>query len=230
MSSIISFSLFGSNPLYTHGMIKNAELAPSVYPGWKVVCYAAPDVPKVVTATLKKIGVELRGPVDGIADAVFWRFCVMDDAERFIVRDADSRLCLREALAVGAWIDGGLDWHVMRDHPHHWLPMGAGMWGAKGGLIKPSMREAIIKSKLCARPYIWKTSYGLDQAFLAQRVWPGAKKSCLQHDSCSRALWPEAKPFPGGINGDRFVGEVVGTDDLPHPEHWMMRVNERYAE
>jgi len=34
MKKIISFSLWGDNPIYTQGAIRNAELAKEVYPDW----------------------------------------------------------------------------------------------------------------------------------------------------------------------------------------------------
>ena len=34
MKKVISFSLWGDNPKYTIGAIKNAELIDTIYPGW----------------------------------------------------------------------------------------------------------------------------------------------------------------------------------------------------
>lgn len=227
----ISYCLFGSAPIYLQGALKNVELARTIYPGWKVVIYCAESVPKAVWMKLGKAGAEVRGPVEGVFNEMFWRFCVADDAqfERFIIRDCDSRLSRREALAVQEWIDSGLNWHSMRDHPHHWLPMGGGLFGGKTGLVKPSMKEAIIASKLAQRPYKREDGYSLDQTFLSHHVWPWAKASCLQHDSCNRTSYPEAKAFPTGMDGDRFVGEVVDERETPHPLHWQMRCNWKYA-
>ena len=230
MTNAISFSLFGSTSLYTHGMIRNAELAPSVYPGWKVIVYASATVPEVVTTKLEKLGAEIRGAVKGVENEMFWRFCAVgdDQFERVIIRDADSRLNKRESAAVGHWIESGLDWHVMRDHPNHWLPISGGMWGVKTGVV--DMKELIIKSGLASRTYDFKSGYSLDQTFLSTVIWPIARKSCLQHDSCNRHVYPEAQPFPNGMNSDRFVGEIFETDDKPRVENWMMRCNWKYAE
>jgi len=40
MKKIISFSLWGDNPVYTQGAIRNAELAKEIYPDWG---YGNPD-------------------------------------------------------------------------------------------------------------------------------------------------------------------------------------------
>ena len=45
-------------------------------------------------------------------------------------RDLDSRLSFREKMAVDEWVESGLRFHVMRDHPSHSMwPMSGGMWG-----------------------------------------------------------------------------------------------------
>ena len=52
-----------------------------------------------------------------------------------IVRDTDSRLGIREKLAVDEWLDSGKKLHIMRDHPYHRVPMLGGMWGCRPVLM-----------------------------------------------------------------------------------------------
>jgi hypothetical protein len=227
----IAFSLFGTSNLYVNGMIRNAELAKTVYPGWKVVVYADTDVSKVALHKLSKLGVDLRKPIASIPNQMFWRFCIADDpkVERFIVRDSDSRINRREAAAVTEWIDSDLNIHTLRDHPHHWLPIGGGMWGAKTGIFKPSMESLITASSLATNKYTRAKCYSLDQTFLSFQVWSAHKNSCLQHDSCNRHIYPDARDYPTGTDSDRFVGEVFDETDTPHPTQWIQRSNMRYA-
>lgn len=214
--------------MYCQGAIRNAELMKDIYPSWKMVCFCADDVPRATTAKLRQLGVDVRGPVAGIANRMFDRFTIADDAAftHFLIRDCDSRISAREARAVSDWLDSDLDFHSLSDHPAHWLGLGGGLWGAKQGAF-PSITLAIINSKLADRAYERKDGYGADQAFLARFVWPVAKKGVLRHDSCCRHLYPEAKPFPDGcrFGSERFVGEIVGADDKPHSTHWQMRAN-----
>lgn len=35
----VSFSLWGDNPIYNVGIIKNAELMETIYPGWKMIVF-----------------------------------------------------------------------------------------------------------------------------------------------------------------------------------------------
>ena len=42
---VISYGLYGKSPRYTIGVLRNAQLAPVVYPGWKVHRNPAPLLP-----------------------------------------------------------------------------------------------------------------------------------------------------------------------------------------
>ena len=50
-----------------------------------------------------------------------WRFETIDDpdVEINMSRDTDTRILLREKLAVDEWLASGKTFHIMRDHPHH---------------------------------------------------------------------------------------------------------------
>ena len=40
-----------------------------------------------------------------------------DTVDRYIIRDVDSRLNIRERFAVEEWINSDKQFHLMRDHP-----------------------------------------------------------------------------------------------------------------
>ena len=44
MTRIISFSLWGTDPKYTIGAVRNAELAKTIYSGWVCRFYTGEDV------------------------------------------------------------------------------------------------------------------------------------------------------------------------------------------
>ena len=50
---VVSYSLWGDNPKYTIGAIRNAELVKSLYPGWKARFYTGSSVPKEITNELR---------------------------------------------------------------------------------------------------------------------------------------------------------------------------------
>jgi hypothetical protein len=86
-------SLYGSLPSYNEGVVKNAELAIDLYPGWTLRVYVDETVPRDTIVRLSRRPVEI---VNVTAESLgprygrFWRFWVAGDAnlDRFIVRDA----------------------------------------------------------------------------------------------------------------------------------------------
>lgn len=228
MSNFISFSLFGTHPMYLHGMIRNAQLAREVYPGWKVVCYCDIDVPSKLIDQLRALKVDVRAGDPDVKNQMFWRLLIAEEPTmtRFIVRDCDSRLSVRERSAVDDWIHSELQFHVMGDHIHHWLPVGGGLFGAVKGALKP-IKEMIVRSGLAKVPYRRENGYNLDQIFLANYVLPQVSGRVLRHDSCCRKLYPWAKPFPNGchFNDMSFVGEIIDEREQPNWHHRQQRVN-----
>ena len=51
---VISFSLWGDNPIYTVGAIRNAELAETIYPGWECWFFVGTSVPSSVVKDLEE--------------------------------------------------------------------------------------------------------------------------------------------------------------------------------
>lgn len=146
-SKVISFSLWGTDPLYVEGAIRNADLAAVIYPEWTCYYYCNSCVPKEIIDRLKnkpntKV-IELAD--EGGTFSALNRFLVVeeDGVEYAIFRDADSRLSIREKLAVDEWISCGSDIHSMRDHPYHGWFIQAGMFGLKAEIFKGKMKTAI---------------------------------------------------------------------------------------
>src|SRR6185295_8489516 len=98
-------SLWGTRELYLQGALCNARLAPRLYPGWTLRAYCGSEVP--ILDDLRSLGVDVRiVPESPRYGGLFWRFLPAGepDVEYVIVRDADSRLNVREKAAVDAWI------------------------------------------------------------------------------------------------------------------------------
>lgn len=201
---IISFSLWGSAPLYTRGALENVRLAAEFYPGWTCRIHHDDSVPASVLEDLAGAGAELVSmePGSGPTHGLFWRFLVSDDptVSHFLCRDADSRLNSRERAAVDAWIASGLPFHVMRDHIMHTDLMLAGMWGGRAGVlppIAPLLRAATPSGDGRLR----------DQRFLARHIWPLIEDRCLVHDSAHPG---HGLPFPDVAIDARFAFTHVG--------------------
>ena len=92
--NVISFSLFNAVPLYLEGARENAELAHTVYPGWKTRFYVDHTVPAELIGALVERQAEIvvvEGPRLGPQYGRFWRLWIAADADvdRFIVRDVE---------------------------------------------------------------------------------------------------------------------------------------------
>jgi hypothetical protein len=207
----VSFSLWGTNPIYNVGAIRNVELCKEIYKEWKIVVYYNNSVPNETISKLKEFDVELH-KMNSLIYPSFWRFLISDkdDCEYSIFRDCDSRISLREKLAVDEWISSDKTIHIMRDHPYHKIPAGnnsigilAGMWGIKGNVL-PMTQMITDFIKTNNNDY-----YGIDQNFL-KIIY-----SQYKNDSCIHDEFFENKPFPIKRNDGRFVGERIDINEQP---------------
>ena len=213
MKKIIGFSLWGDNPIYTQGAIRNAELALEHYPEWICRYYIANCVPKYILNSLENYNnTEIVKMGDGDWTSMFWRFYPASepDVDVLISRDTDSRLNSREALAVNEWLSSDKDFHIMRDHPQHATEILGGMWGVRGNIL--SNMKQMIES------YVKGDFWQVDQNFLREHVWKVIKNSYISHDE-----YFEKKPFPSSRKPGFFVGQAFDQyDNKLHPEHGEM--------
>ena len=210
MHHIISFSLYGTDPLYCEGALQNVSLARIFYPEWTCRFYVDDTVPEDYTKRLLDMDAQVvrveraLGPMYGR----FWRFWIAaeDNVARFIIRDADSRLNPRERAAVDEWILSGKSFHIMRDSYHHRRRMLGGMWGGIGGKI-PGIKGLIDNW--------WRFDQnGGSDRFLSEVIYAMVKDDCFCHDSIKHFRDEETHDFPAheALEGTSFVGEIVTSD------------------
>jgi len=213
---IISFSLYGTSPMYLVGAVENAKLMPIIYPGWTMFVYHGAEVDQITLQALRLLGCEtilmphLYGteptPLVGTESVFgkFWRFQAMADprAEYVLFRDCDSRLNCREVVAVQHWLASGTLIHTMKDHRNHdRFHILAGMWGIKAGVVD-------IMSLLRDWPY--SGDWFDDQVFLQHAIWPLVNHSSLRHGG---GAWHKDRvPFPPHPPYVGFVGQRVTHD------------------
>lgn len=211
MKKIIAFSLWGNKPIYNVGAIKNAELAKELYPQWICRYYVGTSTP---LDTIKKLNSldnteVIQMNLEGDWTGMFWRFYPSsdDDVEIMLSRDCDSRLSVREMLAVNEWINSDKGFHIMRDHPYHNIEILGGMWGVKNNVL-PNM-------KLLIDEYLKGNFWQVDQNFLKEIIYPKIKDNVMVHDE-----YFENKPFPSKRINYEFVGDVFDENDKRHPEYF----------
>jgi protein O-GlcNAc transferase len=212
MKKVITFCLWGDNPNYNIGAIKNAELAKKYYPDFECWFYIhTKSVPKTTIDELLKLDnikiIFKEGNIDS-CKPMMWRFEAIDDpdVEIMMSRDTDTRIWEREVEAVNQWLQSDKLFHIMRDHPHHCNNILGGMFGTKKN---PSIKSWIELMDSVIQ--VGKRNY--DQNFLAEHIYPIVVSDSLIHASIHRRE-SHAIPFPTPYNENfNFVGEYVYSDE-----------------
>tara|TARA_R100000951_G_scaffold86008_3_gene73729 strand:+ start:184 stop:852 length:669 start_codon:yes stop_codon:yes gene_type:complete len=208
---LITFSLWGQDPKYLIGAIRNAELAKEIYPDWRCRFYVGQSVPSQIIIQLENFdNVDVvQRPEFGDWRGMFWRFLSASEegVDVMISRDTDSRLNIREKAAVDEWLASDKKLHIMRDHPHHGYPILGGMWGAKRGAIEDI--ERLINN------FAQEDTYGTDYKFFAELIFPKLKTDDVMiHDE-----FFGGQPFPTKRDGLQFVGQVFDEKEKTVQEH-----------
>lgn len=211
--NVIAYSLWGKAPRYLDTAVHNARIARDIYPAWRCRFYCDDTVPEAVRRSLAGHGatvvMKVRPPIRHAG--LFWRFLVADDpaVDRFLVRDADSLLTVRERVAVDDWLLSDRPFHAMRDWWSHSELLLAGMWGGTGHLLAGITRHI---DRYLARPEV--VNRALDQGFLARVVWPSIRDRCLIHDDLFGSLGARAFPPLGRLPPGEHVGmNAAGYDE-----------------
>lgn len=234
---IISFSLFHHTDKtmdsafrnrYLMGVHVNARLLKLYYPGWILRVHTSglsdsdietfidphglhTDVIEVVKCNKKPFMLEKHS-------RAIQRFLAIDDptVDVVIVRDLDSRFTTREVMATNEWLGSPLQFHSMRDHQQHNVPIMGGMFGMKKGYSEGSNKTITSLVQNFVKDKKEKESFcgvGEDQCFLREYVWPLVKNVTMSHDidleRCKMHGSKECLLFPTGVNKERneyFVG------------------------
>ena len=136
--NIIAYTLWGDSDRYFIPLMENLRLIKHLYPGWTARIHLDASVPAAQRQDLAQNGaqiVEFQLPPDMPGHRrLLWRFAVLGDptVRRYLIRDADSLLTVKERVAVDAWLASNFHFHTMRDYFTHTDLLLAGMWGGVG--------------------------------------------------------------------------------------------------
>ncbi len=211
---LISFALYGYNPIYRIGALENLRLAKQIYPGWTCRFYLSQEIPESIAQDLTAEGGQvIRRVRKHEADGMFWRFEPVSEprVEVVIFRDIDARLSMREKYAVDEWLASDYDFHIMRDHPESDTPILGCGWGARRSALQ------FISQKIAALPMFKLCIRSDDERFLAREIYPVARENALIHSECVLYLGEKSRPFPTLLkNPQDYVGRIhpVETDSL----------------
>jgi hypothetical protein len=153
---VVSYSLFGKEPLFYHKLRDLAKQIKRFYPNWLMRIYHDSSINRSVICDIEcatddntlvimdnsdfcdltNVHIEFEGSKMSLVEFVLprmWRFLAIGDSfvDIFSSRDSDSEILQREVDSVDAWIASNKILHAMRDHPQHGTAILAGMWGFK---------------------------------------------------------------------------------------------------
>ena len=206
--NVIAYSLWGNQPRYHVPLLENARIRSHLFPAWTMRVYHDPSVDRGLLALLAAQGVRLHPmrlpPGVPMHRALLWRFEVIadPDIQRFLIRDADSLLTVKERIAVDAWLRSDFHFHTMRDWYTHTDLLLAGMWGGVAGILPPP-------ATLLGAYTSWRMENDhVDQDLLSETVWPAIRRDVLIHDSIFQPCLGSL-PFPpfGALPEGHHIGQ-----------------------
>ena len=215
MRKVISFSLYGNDPIYTIGCVRNAEIKNDIMSDWEMWVYHDYSVSQDILTKLETLGVKLIQPdLDDVFGRI-WRFFPSSepDVDYFISRDTDSRLSMRDVVSTEEWINSGKNFHIGREHPvgHHWL-MNAGMWGCKKDSINDIKK--LIMEFADGSPHLYNKFF--DQYFLEVIIYPLTKDNSMIHaEFCNIEGTSVDIKRDRALDDFAFIGESVDQYDNP---------------
>jgi len=225
-SKILSFCVYGDDPKYTEGMKRNIESCPDIYGDeWKIRVHIDDSVPSYIVQEYAAKGAQIfdasRMNIEG---GMFWRFLpfIDESVDVFCVRDADSRISLREKSAVDEWLESDKSLHLMRDHPHHNYVIMGGMFGFNK---IPNGNYSFIEdyANFSSPDYKFKK---MDDMIFLHNLYRQYSHSAMSHDifgprigndsnRCTFDGAEDYRPFPTTREGKEFVGEIYDGADVP---------------
>lgn len=244
MSKIISFSLWGNNPKYNIGAIRNAELAKQLFPDWICRFYIGQSVPDKTILALEALDPNCyiwhmdndpqggpgrqshSGSYDRSKIQLFKRNILGDWRMMFDrfrpAYDSDVGIMLSRDCdsRLSAREKSAVDEWILSDkdfhtiHDHFYHTVP--ILGGMFGMKRDAVPafEFLMQNWLSSR----KGNYWqIDQEFLSQEIWPRVKDNTLNHSEFHTNIWP-GKPIPIPRSGREFIGATYNEFDVIDPE------------
>ena len=234
---VISMTLYGKDPKYSMGIMRNAQMLPVFMPGWTLRVYVAhpnssePDlaIPPRIMHKLGTLGVQLAflDPTKVTVPPSMWNMLVADDLEvdHFIVRNATHRFSDREATVINFWLQTGFSFLSIKDHPNHTqVAVVSGLWGARprdllqllGDPIYLTLQKGLAgeasKQEASTSGSVLRNSA---QNILVKYIWPLVQPRTLILDSVSCDKSTTSFPFPSKRSGGEYVGQAFDEHQVP---------------
>jgi len=211
---VFTFCIYGSNPKYCEGLIRNLETIQTEYPDFHVIISAGSDVPESYITKYKSFpNVKLTQYKITGHRLMCYRFFAIDnsDVETMFVRDADSRIGHRDKWCMDRFLqDKTHRIFTIRDHPEHGTQILGGQWGMKKipGFSMKQLYGFFLKSFSGDL-----NQYQVDQTFLREFIYKPFKPKVVAY--VSHCAFPGEDIVPIEVpKKDKFdfCGNVIDYD------------------
>ena len=176
-NSLVSFCVYGNCKDYIEILKTNFTLLTSN--NYKVVIFCEKENIDLISSNIAD-SLVMDGTIMGIKNKMLWRLnpVFLNLANNLFVRDADSIITNRELQLMNDFINSKYEFHIIRDHPLHYMPIMGGLFGMKSSIYDLFYEPDIFhKMKVC------KNLYNYDQYFLSDVIYPIIKNKALIHTS-----------------------------------------------
>jgi hypothetical protein len=186
MLNVFSYCIYGTNPKYVEGMVKNLEQIRDHYPTFHTWIVVGNDVsPEYIEKYESFQNVKLiHFPLTGGRLTTF-RFFPIDDPSVgcMIVRDADSRITERDRECIRRFMESDFTVYTIRDHYYHKCPLMSGQWGVKRTSAHPEFRFEDAYNTLKEKLPSGLDYYGNDEYFTRHYIYPTFGKNMIAFSS-----------------------------------------------
>ena len=162
MKKVISYSLWGDSDIYYEGLIQNCIIAKNLLPDYLVWVYVdeTHNRQRLNDIFLKQSNVKIKeDKLCNFFYGMFWRMFAMESENVVLCRDLDSRLSIRECNLIREWECSPFNFHTIRDHPCHTMPIMGGLWGCKNNKFN-NIKQILLKNNVNEL-----NGYGSDQEY-----------------------------------------------------------------
>lgn len=190
---VFSFCIYGTERNYYDGLLENIQIIREYFPDFEIYVYKGICDPSwVFSNDVTVIETDKEGAIN-----MLYRYLPIKFADIGFVRDADSRVTLRDRWCITQFLKSDKTYHIVRDHYFHKSPIMGGIFGWKSILdIEFDLERAI--------------TYSEDMTYLEKVLYPIVKSNSLVH-SCIYGYvgeHVELITLPQSDNYD-FVGNVI---------------------
>ena len=239
-------SLYGRDPLYTYGAIRNLQLHRCFLPDWTIRIYTLQPsddlpkhlaVPQPVLDKLTVLGAELVYLNSSYINVEprLWRFLVADDVSvtHFLIRETHARLNAKYETLVKAWLDTSSPFFCCRDKDAQFA-LTAGTLGAERKVFVTLLGKSVENIIRTQRFYVNESPSDEDNAHESNIALPSRKigdafvdqildpiyqagAKCYD-DKRSAAKWSNSQPFPFRVDtyGNDTLGAAFNQFELKH--------------